>query len=220
MWVIKFSYDGSKQLYGSLTKKHHVIMKGYNLASWEKAGNFYVTSVGDVIGKENDIKKFIADLKKSKYYINLEENNHFVILTIKEDNPFKPFYSPMFIFLSPAIINEGEYFFHVASWYRKDVEVLLKQVESLPGFKLLNLKQEKITNISITGIQPSLTQKQKDVYELAVNKGYYYFPKKITLHELASIAGISYSTFQQHLSYAEKKLGDAFVGKSTTVIGR
>jgi predicted DNA binding protein len=213
MWTIKFTYDGSKQLYGSLTKKHHVAMKGYNLSNWEKSGNFYVTSVGDLIGEEKNIKRFIDDLKKSKYYINLEENNSFMILTIKEDKPFKPFYSPMFIFLSPALIEEGKYFFHVASWSRKEIEILLKQVENFPGFKLLSFKQEKITNISITGIQPNLTDKQRTAYELAVNKGYYEYPKKITLKELARLLKISYSTFQQHISYAEKKIGNYVLGK-------
>ena len=42
--------------------------------------------------------------------------------------------------------------------------------------------------------------------ELAINAGYYNYPKKITLPELAKKMKISYSTFQAHLKKAEGKI--------------
>ena len=72
--------------------------------------------------------------------------------------------------------------------------------------KILKFKQEKINNISITSIMPSLSKQQYVAFNLAVNNGYYEFPKLITLDDLARLMKISYSTYQEHLKRAESKL--------------
>ena len=215
MWVVKLSYDGSSLYYGSLTKKHNITLKGYNLSSYDKAGKFCVTSVGRVYGLEENIKNALKDLRKYKGLINVEETNGFIILTLIENERSRVFYSPMFIYPSPIVIKDGTYYLTIGSWFRKDIEKLLKECEKFPEYKLMSLKQQKITNISITGVQPDLTEKQRKAYELAVEKGYYEVPKKIKLEELAKIFGVSYSTFQQHLSYAEKKVGEFMRGEHT-----
>jgi len=53
---------------------------------------------------------------------------------------------------------------------------------------------------------PELTQKQKRALEIAINNGYYDYPKKIKMEKLAKIMGVSYSTYQQHLKTAEGKI--------------
>lgn len=51
-----------------------------------------------------------------------------------------------------------------------------------------------------------LTQKQREIFNLAVSKGYYLSPKKVTLRELAEITGIKAATLHEHLGKAEAKL--------------
>ncbi|MBN2122413.1 helix-turn-helix domain-containing protein [Candidatus Micrarchaeota archaeon] len=51
-----------------------------------------------------------------------------------------------------------------------------------------------------------LSEKQREIFNLAVSKGYYEVPKKLTIRELAGITGIKASTLQEHLSKAESKL--------------
>lgn len=212
MWVVKFQFNGENLFYGELCKKYGLVASGYNLSGYEKGKNFFLTFAAKLYGQEEDIKKTISSLKKDKRVLRIEEKNGFVLLTIKEDKLFKPFSSPLFVYISPALIERGKYTFHVASWERRDIERLLSLAERFKDYKLLSLKQEIIDNISITGIQPDMTEKQKKVYELAVKKGYYDYPKKITLKELAKILGCSYSNFQQHLSYAEKKIAGYIIG--------
>ena len=53
---------------------------------------------------------------------------------------------------------------------------------------------------------PDLTKKQKQALELAINNGYYDYPKKITMEKLAKLMKISYSTYQQHLKTSESKI--------------
>lgn len=51
-----------------------------------------------------------------------------------------------------------------------------------------------------------LSEKQREIFNLAVSKGYYEVPKRLTLRELAEATGIKASTLQEHLSKAESKL--------------
>ena len=88
-----------------------------------------------------------------------------------------------------------------------------KELEKVIGFstkyldaKILVFRKEKITNISFTKILPELTNNQKKAMQLAINHGYYDYPKKITLPDLAKKMKIAYSTFQAHLKKAEGKI--------------
>ena len=53
---------------------------------------------------------------------------------------------------------------------------------------------------------PKLSDKQKEVIQLAVKRGYYEFPRKVNLNDLAKELKLSKPTLQQHLRTAEKKV--------------
>ena len=72
--------------------------------------------------------------------------------------------------------------------------------------ELLKFKKQKIRNISIVGVLPELTDKQKEVLELAIKSGYYDYPRKIELRDLAKQLKISLSTYREHLRIAERKV--------------
>jgi DNA-binding CsgD family transcriptional regulator len=214
MWVAKFYFKGDKIFFGEIAKKFNIILTGYPISSYERNKQLYINLIGTIKGEVKNKSQIVNYLKKSKYLINIEENNDFLNLLVKEDKKFKFFYSPFFIYLSPVLIdNRGFYHYHLGCWEKDELAKLLGFVERGYDYKLLSLKQEKVKNISILGLQPNLTKKQKRVFELAVERGYYEYPKKIELKELAKEAGISYSTFQQHLKYAERKINNFFVGK-------
>jgi len=52
----------------------------------------------------------------------------------------------------------------------------------------------------------NLTEKQLRALKLALSNGYYEWPRRITLDELAAIAGVTRRTFQDHLRKAEAKV--------------
>ncbi len=56
-----------------------------------------------------------------------------------------------------------------------------------------------------------LTEKQEEMLIVAYLMGYYSFPRRISLRELAERLGISVSTLAEHLRRAEAKVVEAFV---------
>ena len=64
----------------------------------------------------------------------------------------------------------------------------------------------KLNNIYFPAIAPDLTDKQKRVFELAIENGYYDIPKRTDLKKLAQIMKIAIATYQEHLKRAEAKI--------------
>jgi predicted DNA binding protein len=216
MWELKFDFDGQEVFFGSIAKKFNVELTGYPISNYEKNRKLFLNIVGTIKGKNYDKEKIIKFLKLSKYVKRLETNNDFFNILILEDFEFKPFYSPYFIHLSPTRIDQqGTYHYHIGSWQREELSKLLLYVKSHYKCKVLSFKQNKVKTISILGIQPNLTDKQRKVFELAMNSGYYEYPKKTNLHKLAKQHKLSYSAFQQHLRIAEKKINEFYSGKYT-----
>jgi hypothetical protein len=54
----------------------------------------------------------------------------------------------------------------------------------------------------------TLSHRQREVFELARQRGYYHSPKRATASELADELGITTSTFHEHLHKAEEKILD------------
>src|SRR3989344_1858411 len=90
-----------------------------------------------------------------------------------------------------------------------DKENLIKAIavfESLHNAKIKYIKNKKIKNISIVKQNPDLTDKQKEAIGLAIKHGYYDYPRKIDVQDLAKESKLSFSTFHAHLRKAEQKL--------------
>ena len=116
-------------------------------------------------------------------------------------------YNPSLIHYQPIIWHEdGWEEWTIASAERKDIEKLIKIGEKVYDLKLLQFVQKKIKNFGFMTILPELTDKQKKAIELAMEHGYYEYPRKIELKRLAKMSKKSLSTYQAHLRKAERKL--------------
>ena len=84
----------------------------------------------------------------------------------------------------------------------------IKYAKELPNVesKLFYLRQQRISNLMIYAMLPKLTEKQNNALILAIENGYYGYPRKVKLEKLARIMKISTSTYQFHLAKAEAKL--------------
>ena len=214
MWALKFKAREQGNLIEERTKRFKIILYFYSQNYYEEKGKFHFIASGIIEGEEKNKKEFLKDLKKDKKVTFLESHKDFLICIYSEPKKgsraaVKVAYNPRLIFIKPAIIDkEGWEEWEIASVRRKDLEDLIRASKSIPNleFKLLYLKQEKISNLMIYSILPKLTDKQKKCLSLAIGHGYYGYPRKIKLKELAKQMKISLSTFQFHLARAEAKV--------------
>jgi len=186
MWRLKLKLDSSKQLLGQLAIKHQVSMTGYPLSYWKDEKFIYLMSVGFMFGEENNKKQVLREMKKSEEIVNLEVSGDLIINVSKQPLFTEAVYSPEIIRPVPVIINkQGFHVWDLASFNRKVLEKVLEFAEKKLDGKIISFKEEKISNISFTKLLPDLTKNQKDALEVAINNGYYDYPKGVKMEDLA-----------------------------------
>lgn len=207
MWRLKLKLKAENQFLGSMAIKHKVSMTGYPLSYYKDKKHLYLIAAGFMFGDEKNKKALIKDLKKQSELIELEQTGDFIIIITKQPLFTEDAYDPKIIRPSPVIIHkDGYHIWDLASFDRKALEKVLAFAEKHLKAKILKFREEKISNINFTRLLPELTDNQKKALEIAINKGYYDYPKKIKMEKLAKIMNISYSTYQAHLKKAEGKI--------------
>lgn len=207
MWVIniKVPYN-EKTLLGNIAKKNNVELYGYPIRHQFKIIYIRMITSGQIVGTKENIANAIKDLKKSKRVFNLEVNGENIILDIRQHIANRLLFQPGIFLTKPAYVNnKGEYFFEVASWDRKKLSNIFKIYKFL-NVELTKIQNKKLKNIEVRKTSSNLTDKQKEALNLAIKEGYYEFPRKIELKQLAKIMGVSYTSYQYHLRHAENKI--------------
>jgi predicted DNA binding protein len=207
MWVINITIPYNKaSLFGQLSKEHNITMFGYPHSHTLYSDHIRVLTSGFVFGDKKNIQNAIKDLKKDKRLLHMEMHNNYFILDVKQHLMNKELFQPGLLYIKPGITtNKGEYIFEIASWKREQLIKIYKSYGK-KRVKLNWIKKKNISNIQITTPSPNLTDKQKKAFKLAVDRGYYGYPRKVNIIQLAKEFGCSHSTFQFHLRNAEKKL--------------
>lgn len=205
---MKLELDSKTQFLGRLALEHKVSMTGYMLTHYKDNKYIYSIVGGFMFGGEKNKKRLINDLKNQPELLNIDTNNDFTIIETKQPLISEPVYNPKIIWIEPVIINHklGRNIWHMASFEKNVLTAVYNMAKKYFNAKLIKFKKEKLSNISITSILPELTKKQKNALELAINNGYYNYPKRIKLEKLAKLMNISYSTYQAHLKKAEGKV--------------
>lgn len=215
MWTLKIRGREVGNIYEERAIKFKVRIYFHSHNYYEEKKKIFFIGSGIVEGDAENKKNFFKDLKKDSRVESLEDNNDFFVCIYSEKAEnvrgelLKASYNPRLIFIKPAVINvDGWEEWEVSSTEKKDLNDFINESAKLKGaeYKILKLKQEKINNLMIYTTSPNLTQKQKTAISLAIEKGYYGYPRKITLKELAEINNSSLSTFQFHLAKAEAKM--------------
>lgn len=215
MWTLKIKVREKWNVYNGRTSKFKVKLYCYSQNHYEEKGKLYFIASGIIQGDEKQKRSFFLDLKKDKKIVSLEWNRDFFVAIYSEDKTslrseaVKIAYNPRLIFIKPIIIDEeGWEEWEVASTKREDLEAFINYAEKMKNVEseFFYLKDKKIINLLIYAMVPKLTEKQKNALILAVENGYYGYPRKIKLVQLAKQMKVSLSTYQFHLAKAEAKL--------------
>lgn len=206
MWVSKITFDGKNALLGEKSLKHEVNIVGYPLSYYYEKKGVIVHIAGTIFGKDENKRAFLKELKNSDRVLDFEVNGDFIIGIIKEPTIAKTFYSKDIFHLAPIIISKGKETMTIGSFKKENLVKAIEVFEKLHNANIKYIQQKKIKSISIIKEHPDLTDKQREAMSLAIEHGYYDYPRRSSIEKLAKLSSLSFSTFHAHLRKAEQKL--------------
>ena len=204
MWVGKFKIRHDDWILKS-TLKYNITVRGVPVNSFEKGGKKYHTAFIFVQGKEENRKKFIESLKNNRKVKEFHVKANQVLVLVEGEDAISHYYLHSFFLIQPVLLKEGYEWWEVGSWDRKSLMEFYGKIKKIAEVELLKLKKE-MPSVFVQYAVPKLTEKQRKAIELAEEMGYYSYPRKISVEEIAQKAGIPRTTFQEHLRKAESKL--------------
>lgn len=121
------------------------------------------------------------------------------------------FLSRGFVYAAPVDIRDGlEHWRLLTHHDRPTIQTALDEVRDRESARIDFTGITEISNQASEGTLPlyRLSPRQREVFQLARQRGYYCQPKGTTAGELADELEITTSTFHEHLHRAEEKLLD------------
>ena len=212
MWITKLKLKHADCPIVNRCEKFNLIVLSYPSTWYEKNGKkFATTTCYFQSTDEKQKKKFIEDLKADRRISNLEVSGDIFTYEInldKEGEHVMLYHIKKIIFVKPTVNHyDGFEYWEVASWKREELENFIKALKGhMDVCEILKIENSPLTDVYFPNVMPKLSSHQKTALELAYRNGYYSYPRKITLEQLAKIAKIGVSTFQEHLRKAELKL--------------
>lgn len=210
MWILKLKLKHDC-IVGNRCKKFSCETYSLPLTQWTEGMYEYVVGQHVLIGEQENIDLFIQELKKDPSTFKLERKGNVIYLLEGHKGLKIParIYSPKIFFIKPVFIDKKSYeHWEIAAF---DKETLMGYIKELKEEKAIKFHVEKIVkstidSVFVANIMPLLTTKQKRAFELALEEGYYDFPRKIDLKKLAKMGKVSLSTIREHLRKAEAKI--------------
>ncbi|MBS3106706.1 helix-turn-helix domain-containing protein [Candidatus Woesearchaeota archaeon] len=193
-------------------EKFNVVVLSYPSTWYERKGHKFATTTCYFQSPDEQAKKkFISDLKNDRRITNLEISGDIFTYEIdlgKEGEHVMLYHTKTIFFVKPVINHQdGHEYWEVASWKRSDLEKFIKDLKGhMDTCKIMKLENSPLTDVYFPNVMPKLSKSQKKAIELAYGNGYYSYPRKANLENLAKKAGVALSTYQEHLRKAELKL--------------
>lgn len=112
------------------------------------------------------------------------------------------------VFDPPATVDQDYEFMNLLASSKEDLRKLKGRLrDHNRAFRVLSLKELSASEHQPTvGWARHLTPRQSEAVRVAFLRGFYNYPRKTRLVDLAQEVGLSRSTFQEHLRLAEVKL--------------
>ena len=203
MWKTKIRLK-HKCLFGDNCEKSNVACVNISFNAFKKGKFYYVYHFGTVFG--NNYKEFLSLLKKDNRtdYIEIDGKTFFVVEKRSSKEIPGMYVTREIIYIKPVYVGKDGYETWELAAIKK--ETLMEFIKHFKEVEILNIEKSKLKDIYFPRLSPNLTGHQRDALELAIEEGYYRFPKKTDLNKLAVVAKLSKSAFREHLKRAEMKV--------------
>ncbi len=212
MWVGEFKAWHKSSVLLELTKGIDGHIANYYLNAFTEKGKDYLFRVALCAGREKE--KLKEGIRRDPRIRVMGIEGDQVFFAIESKTVFHKLMLDRKEFMAkPIILKDGWEYWTVASWRKEDLTALFDKINSLKGeasAEIVSIKEQKL-NLFLPNALESLTGKQREIMQKAFKAGYYSFPRKASLEDIAKKQGIPRTTFQNHLRKAENKIISAVV---------
>ncbi|PIN75635.1 hypothetical protein COV18_02195 [Candidatus Woesearchaeota archaeon CG10_big_fil_rev_8_21_14_0_10_37_12] len=209
MWIGHFNVWHENCIYLKNASKYNVVISMYPLSSYREGNYTYHTNVNILIGQENNIRTFVNEIKKDERCLKFSGEGNVFISHIKlkdSDHHTTNYYTPKVFLLKPVVHKDGKEDWLFGAWEKETITDLYKIFKKHFIVKLVSIEKSDFTDVFVPQVMPKLTNRQKEVLQLAIKDGYFDYPKRTDLEKLAKQMNISRVTFQEHLKKAQSKI--------------
>ncbi len=212
MWIgkLKIKHDC---VIGNRCRKFGVTTMGTPFNVYLENGMTHSPQVHTIHGDQKGISDFISDLRKDRRIRNFENHGNvvFFIEARKEKIPSTYYHNKLF-FVKPVYVDtEGFEYWEICSWKKQIIMQFVSSIQKEVGnLEIKNIHESKLDDIYFSHLMPGLTEKQKKAFRLAMENGWYAWPRRTDLGKLAKAAGVSIPTYREHLKRAEGKVMPEF----------
>lgn len=212
MWVAKFKIKHDDWIL-SKTEKYRVSATGIPLNSYKKNGKQFSNGMVFLNGKQKEKEKFVASLKRDRRIRKLQVIGNQIFVLIEDEALIAPSMPDRLFFVQPVYFEKGYEYWELGSWDKETLTYFYNKIKKTAEVTIIKIQKENPA-VFVQHAVPKLTAKQKKALELAIEFGYYNYPRAISVEELAKKIKIPRTTFQEHLRKGESKLMNLLVQSS------
>lgn len=206
MWVAELRIWKEKSVGVRATERYDVEAQSYYLNVFRKNGKDYVNKA--MVIKGPDRNAYIEFLRaQPKFHVYASEGDKVFYSHESMDALNAQVADENVFFVKPITGKGGFEYWTIASWSKSDIAAFIKKVGKMKGVKvrILGLRQKDV-DIFLSSALNRLTKKQLGALKKAVSEGYYDFPRKKDIKNLAQEEGVDESTLREHLRKAESEI--------------
>ncbi len=167
--------------------------------------------------KKSELDEYLSYVKKrndTKQLTVLDSGSNQALILLRFYSPSSSYEKVLgsnVIPTTPVIASKGFETYNVLSYDPSGIKKLARELSSIGDVRILRVGGYKSGENS-----PTITEKQKQALEVALINGYYSWPRRVGLVELASAANISRRSMQERLRRAEARLFPGMVQEYLT----
>lgn len=205
MWTVLFRVDHKNCFYSKPLSKYGLESYVYFIHKYYKKNEF--RSIGLAIFKEvnDNVKNFVEEINSDSRVIKVHNEGNMYYVLAKGNDDVALGIDKDFLMLKPAFFKDGFEYWNFSSLSKKKIQEFCKKIGTISDINIISLK-ESTPKVVIYNAKPDIKIDQKEAFKLARLEGYYDFPRKISLKDLAKKYNIARTTFSSHLRKAEKKI--------------
>jgi predicted DNA binding protein len=212
MWIAKLKLYHKDCPIVNRAVKFNVSVISYPRSYYMRKKRKYATTVCKFVGyDETAKKKFLEDLKRDPRISRLDVSGNVFVYEYdlgREGQHVMLYFDPEMVFVRPTINSpDGHEYWEVASWNKEKIMKFIDELSKhMDTSEVLGIGTATNVEVYFPSVMPKLSPAQEKAIMLAYQWGYYDYPRKIDLRNLAKHAGISLGTFQENLRKAENKI--------------